>query len=276
MQSYTCNFCGEEFESYPSSNTSFCSRKCWKKYREPVQRQCCNSNCSKSTTVNRSDIRLNNYCSIECRTKANSGEKSVHYKDAKVQEECVICGESFSYYHSRDRTDNGTPQFCSNSCMATGFSDGRFSKENNPSWNGGKAKLECVQCGEEYEVTPAVKDSSSYCSYQCRSKYFSENMTGSNSPAWSEHNIGSHYYGANWNDIRQKVLQRDNGCCVICGRGEEELGQSPDVHHIKPLRRYDNPEDANELDNLVTLCRKHHGIIENWCVVPLDVADRIN
>jgi len=44
--------------------------------------------------------------------------------------------------------------------------------------------LECEFCGEEYEVIPSRKDSSRFCSNNCKSKYQEESLTGSDNPCW--------------------------------------------------------------------------------------------
>jgi len=94
------------------------------------------------------------------------------------------------------------------------------------------------------------------------------------------------YYGNNWKSQRKKALKRDGYCCheckVICGND----GKENSIHHIMPIRHflelmldcYDFADDinilsvvppdilipdviwqeANRLDNLVTLCQKHH------------------
>jgi len=69
-------------------------------------------------------------------------------------------------------------------------------------------------------------------------------------------------YGTNWKQIRRKILDRDGHQCRICGRGYEELGRSPDIHHITPLREFDTPAEANKEDNLIALCQRHHMMVE--------------
>ncbi len=74
------------------------------------------------------------------------------------------------------------------------------------------------------------------------------------------------YYGDNWAEQRRKVLQRDNYECQRCGitqsehRSQNDIGL--DVHHRQPIRTFQSPENANTLDNLVTLCRSCHNTIE--------------
>jgi len=62
-------------------------------------------------------------------------------------------------------------------------------------------------------------------------------------------------YGSDWNDQRDEALKRDNYVCQYEGCNET---QCLHVHHINP-RRISND---NSLDNLITLCEKHHSIVE--------------
>ncbi len=69
-------------------------------------------------------------------------------------------------------------------------------------------------------------------------------------------------YGPNWQQQRQKVLQRDEYRCRTCGAaGSINLH----VHHIRPFREYgyilgqnENYQQANKVDNLITLCPSCH------------------
>lgn len=74
------------------------------------------------------------------------------------------------------------------------------------------------------------------------------------------------YYGSNWHEQRRLALERDQNRCRRCGCSTEqhraEYGIGLDVHHVQPLRTFDTPEAANDLDNLVTLCRGCHNRIE--------------
>lgn len=74
------------------------------------------------------------------------------------------------------------------------------------------------------------------------------------------------YYGRNWHGQRRNALRRDNYKCKHCGITEnahrEQYKAGLDVHHITPFRRFDKPVNANQLDNLVTLCRRCHNRLE--------------
>ncbi|MBI9030915.1 DEAD/DEAH box helicase [bacterium] len=63
-------------------------------------------------------------------------------------------------------------------------------------------------------------------------------------------------YGKDWNEIKKQVKQRDHYACQNCGKLESSV--SFDVHHIKPFKSFSNSQEANKMDNLVTLCRQCH------------------
>lgn len=84
--------------------------------------------------------------------------------------------------------------------------------------------------------------------------------------------IGGVSYGRNWEEQRQRCLERDNYECRSCGLTQEEHkekhGFGLDVHHVVPLRKFDDPKDANSLGNLVAACRTCHRQYEGLPVFP--------
>jgi 5-methylcytosine-specific restriction endonuclease McrA len=71
--------------------------------------------------------------------------------------------------------------------------------------------------------------------------------------------------GPNWNEQSEKARERDGYCCQSCGITQSELGKKLDVHHIRPFRKFGfipyknkNYIQANQLDNLITLCPSCH------------------
>jgi len=68
-------------------------------------------------------------------------------------------------------------------------------------------------------------------------------------------------YGPNWQAQRQKALSRDGYRCQICGAEQDGLH----VHHKRPFRQFnytphenENYKEANQVENLVTLCPSCH------------------
>jgi len=68
--------------------------------------------------------------------------------------------------------------------------------------------------------------------------------------------LGSEGDRAGFEDQRHRALERDDWTCQKCG-GDLMKSQAQ-VHHIKPVRKYSNPEEANRLDNLKSLCPECH------------------
>jgi DEAD/DEAH box helicase domain-containing protein len=67
-------------------------------------------------------------------------------------------------------------------------------------------------------------------------------------------------YGHNWDKQRNLTRERDQFRCRICGLPES--GKPHHVHHKVPFRMFTDPNKANELDNLVTLCSSCHRLAE--------------
>ena len=146
-------------------------------------------------------------------------------------------------------------------------------------------ELTCDYCGETYRVPPSTAERGSrFCSRECQTSKQSEEfagencylhgVTGEDHPKYTGH---EDYYGANWEQKREEALARDGHECVVCGVGPDEHrerhGCDLHVHHIQPIATYDTPEAANEVDNLITLCRPHHGIWEGIPVMPEVVSN---
>ena len=67
-------------------------------------------------------------------------------------------------------------------------------------------------------------------------------------------------YGAGWNAIHQHVRERDGYRCQACGL--LETGREHDVHHKVPFRTFVSAQEANQFNNLVTLCPVCHRRVE--------------
>ncbi len=63
-------------------------------------------------------------------------------------------------------------------------------------------------------------------------------------------------YGPEWPRLRERVRARDRYRCRVCGAPEGK--RQHHVHHIVPFRAFTSAEEANRLDNLVTLCAACH------------------
>ena len=60
--------------------------------------------------------------------------------------------------------------------------------------------------------------------------------------------------GTNWQSRKRATLNRDKRTCQICGK------PGNDVHHVVPKRKFNDKNESNGLDNLITLCKRCHRI----------------
>jgi DEAD/DEAH box helicase domain-containing protein len=68
-------------------------------------------------------------------------------------------------------------------------------------------------------------------------------------------------YGTEWKKQRTLARKRDGYCCQVCGIKEDE--KQHHVHHKKPFRLFSSNQEANDLNNLITLCPGCHKKVEN-------------
>jgi len=124
----------------------------------------------------------------------------------------------------------------------------------------GLTEYTCDNCGESFKrFQSKLKNyEHKFCEKGCWKEWIPENApNGKDSPNW-EGGYSLKYSGS-WRSIRRKVRKRD-GECQKCGKVPRN--RNLDVHHIKPVREFDNFENAHSDENLVSLCRSCHGKVE--------------
>ena len=67
-------------------------------------------------------------------------------------------------------------------------------------------------------------------------------------------------YGPDWRKQRDLARARDGFRCQLCGAPEAD--RAHDVHHKTPFRAFSSPRQANQLENLITLCHACHRRVE--------------
>lgn len=166
-------------------------------------------------------------------------------KDEKI---CEVCGDEFETYVDA--------RSCGRDCAGDIISQEKIVDGHI---------VECFWCDDDIRVPPWKYEWNNdrglkfYCDLDCKADY-QDSIHAEDHPNWK--GGYSPNYGCNWSEIRNKVRDRDNSSCQICGVSKDELGKEPDVHHIKPIREFDIPEKANTMDNLVCLCSQHHQKVE--------------
>lgn len=283
-----CANCGKEIERYSSRlkkfNHQFCSKSCYSKFREnKIEVDC--EHCGKRFRKypSKIQIRKHHFCSKECASKWRKGkrfsvrtefkkgmipwDKGIKRKDMQgerhplwkggdVAVKCHICEKTIVI--NRHKFENQEHYFCSRKCQLK-YLHKCISGENNYFYG----KLHSKESRKKMSESLKKLYASGHKSWNKGLTAMDDKriLAGENSPTW---NGGVEpYYGENWTKQKKQVLERDNYRCRICGKGKEEIGRHPCVHHIIPLRTFDSWQEANKLSNLILLCFKCHAIVEN-------------
>lgn len=138
---------------------------------------------------------------------------------------------------------------------------------------------------DEYGESPTIPQFDGYSEYSSGALWnrfgsWDEALEAAGLPPhkWDERERADEY-GENWDEIREMCLERDDYRCKLCGMTEEEhrewhsRGSGLHVHHIRPLAEFDSAEEANALDNLVTLCISCHQPVE-YGMFPTPATER--
>lgn len=140
-----------------------------------------------------------------------------------------------------------------------------------------KVEVTCDWCENVFQRQQSVNEAHecTFCSQECKYQALANQMseerrgegnpmygkTGEDHPNWNG-GYEPHNYGKGWLQSRRNTLERDDYECQDCGmaRNEhyDEYSRDLEVHHITPFRTFDNSATANELENLVTVCKSCH------------------
>lgn len=186
---------------------------------------------------------------------------------AKSVANCVSCGDEFEYYPSSKQG-----KYCG-ICVeketwgGSGISE--WNKENKREVN--KIQIFCNNCNQSIlRHKSRINTNKNFCSTECQKEWRSENMVGENHPQYEGYN--SNYSGSWWSS-RREARERYNHQCFLCKKSKNELGQEPDIHHIIPVKEFDEERKAHYQENLVALCRKcHRNIEEDNINLPKDLS----
>lgn len=192
------------------------------------------------------------YCSISCAVTQR--------KPAAIrpEAECKQCGIAFIVLPDR------TGQFCSGSCFGKwnsinkrGVNHPAFGKPGKPH-PGPRVDITCEICKKVWQETPLHAVGRRTCSRACAGAWQSIHNSGPNNPLWK--GGPQSYYGPTWIAARRAIRLRDKVCQRCGNKGKKAL----DVHHKIPFRSFGlaRHEEANQLDNLVSLCGSCHLVIE--------------
>ena len=175
---------------------------------------------------------------------------------------CEWCHKEFETWPSRPG------RFCSLTCA--GKYGARQPKPNLRKPETMKIERLCEVCENPfttniYQIT--LRGGGKYCSRKCKGEATSKRLLidgGPNYKGGVSKNCST-FYGGNWESQKRKALKRDNYSCQICGKKKVfgDVYSQIDVHHIKTILSFKGDfESANQISNLITLCRSHHKQVE--------------
>ncbi len=153
---------------------------------------------------------------------------------------CLICNRDFQIPYIHRKAIKTCCKYC---------------QELKISWakNKGKYRL-CKVCNKPIWCQP--RKTHEYCSKQCKNLAVTIYSWKRNSTM--PYTGKKKYYGPNWLMQRRRARKRDQYKCQICGIHEKEYGQELSVHHNKPFVYFEFYEEANRLQNLISLCESCH------------------
>jgi endogenous inhibitor of DNA gyrase (YacG/DUF329 family) len=241
-----CRKCGKDF-LYPASQVNrgrgkYCSRECTGNARRRVQVKCqnCGKLFEKAEWAAKRSAR--HYCSTRCRNLC--AIDFAHFPPpikTRIERACEICGENFTEVPSR--ISKGYGKYCSKSCYGKSLER--------------RVERQCGYCGNTFFLRNGLVRKTNCCSKECYSKWFSESHKGSKSTSWKGGRVA--YRGPNWYSQRNLVRERDGQVCQICQKKHKVGERLFPIHHIIPFRNFNGDyEAANQLSNLITLCRSCH------------------
>ena len=268
---FECDLCGSTKQLTPeeAERRRFCSQECKDEWQSKAYSGEDGSmwNGGKATAVcsycgateERFPSHINevNFCSDSCESNWKSenvaGENHPNY--SRVSVECAWCGTELS--RPKGRVKKFEHQFCGKDCKGNYYTA-------NPSELHEKERVTvtCSWCGDDKEVihSQATRSEHHFCDRECKGKWWSVNISGESHPNWKDGY--EPYYGPSWERKRRKTRERDEYQCVLCGLadGASKLiyGRELSVHHVTRINDFTNPEDANSLNNLITLCIPCH------------------
>lgn len=252
---YTCKQCNKIFESYPLAGhkprqfcSDYCSKQSQRKYNDTTCPTCGKVFAPRLSRGGNKNPQI--YCSIKC-------SQTININLIKISN-CASCGKEFFIYKNKIRSGS-KGIYCSKKCNDIG----RRKPESYTVKN-------CLNCHKEFTISKLqikYRNGGKYCSNKCRFEY----CIGENHPVWKADKV-IYDPGPNWHIQRHKALKRDKYTCQSCGNSHKDKVRI-DVHHIIKCRLFNGDyEKANDLSNLITLCRKCHLPIEHGkmpCPMPI-------
>lgn len=198
---------------------------------------------------------------------------------AYVKRNCEWCGEEFDVRkrETEYRDDVGT--YCSDSCLGAA------------NWESQREAASCPECGKEFgsglsmaahhasdhgeRIAETIRKRCEYCEEPFTVAANADHRLFCGRKCWFAAREEREYpgptignnYSSLWRRRRENALERDRYECTNCGLSEEahieQFDRGLHVHHIRPLRTFDDAREAHMTENLETVCLNCHNEIEH-------------
>lgn len=246
----------------------FCNKKCYTEYQRKGNYKYSSKNifnctfCGKEIIGKKKKYKRNGevadniFCDRQCYDK---------YRRRNSERCCLYCNSKFIGIG-----DKKNAQFCNDICRRKYFTQKTYSF--------------CVVCGQGFYPFTVDKRNGNIicdteiitCSDACKRKREADNelirrikisksITGNKHANWEGGR--DRYRGENWSHQKYLAKVRDNYICQRCGITQKnaikKYKSGLEVHHIIPYRYFNNDfMSANNLSNLVSLCKSCHQLTE--------------
>lgn len=263
----SCHTCGAtarrsikaaELAAYPNA-VRYCSRACRAAGATLTCERCGKAYYRKASAIKR---RASRWCSKPC---ADAGRVSGESR------RCARCGAGFYVYPSELSKPGRVNLYCSRACGNAASAPSRTGIVRSAETRALLSKLRrgvpnlklrkppivhtCEVCNGPFEVSRrrGSAETARFCSTDCWYRYVRLHPHASGNYRGGKH----FYYGSNWPSQAKKARERDDHTCQDCGL--RQFNPRLDVHHLIPRREFANDHAAaNQLDNLVSLCKACH------------------
>ena len=230
---YTCTICGTAFVR-ANKKATVCSRDCFREFT--------------------SRLHGGKIMREETRAKLSATKRERGALKPTLTKVCIHCGASFAISRYRNREQREQAKFCGRECQ---FAYWRV-HPRKPKPTMPPIERACKHCGVTFlppraELGAKTAAARQFCSKAHMHAYRREH------PEWSPLWRGGRdpYYGPNWRYQARLARERDDHTCQDCGK--QQHTPALDVHHIGPRRLFGGDHvAANELANLITLCKSCH------------------
>ena len=179
MVEVECDQCGKTTNQPPykikKSKHHFCDRECHSKYQDKKIIVKCEY-CGKTIKKRPCDIKNSNhhFCSQECDQK--------YRITTQIEVKCEWCEKTIKIQPCKMKR---LYHFCNHKCRGKWDSKNR-TNENANSWKGGGIEVDCDFCGKKIKkyLYWIKHHKHHFCNNKCRGKWFSQFLSGENSPNW--------------------------------------------------------------------------------------------